>query len=219
VRSLLLVAWAAALVACGDSGDRADRLPPPPGGRRSEVVVGSATPKAEPKPSASAAKRPRAMCKDPPAAAGRKIPDGELVRVEEGASLPEAIATGGGVWTWVNLWAGWCGPCKEEMPMLVAWEKRLREAGSPIRLAFVSIDDDERQARRFLSSQPAVRASYRLAEGEGRSKWLGALGVPESPELPVHLLFDGQGALRCTVTGAISEADFGRVREIVSAGR
>ena len=135
---------------------------------------------------------------------------------EGGASLAEDIPTGNGQWTWVNLWAGWCAPCKEEMPMLAAWETKLRAAGTPVRFAFLSVDDDERQARRFLASQPAVKRSWRLPEGEGRTAWLEAVGLPPSPELPVHVLFDGAGALRCVVTGAISEADFPRVQAIVA---
>lgn len=210
---------ALALAACGD-GAPSKETPPPAGGRRSEGITGSAQPGTTATASASAtarAKAPRALCDKAPAAAGKTLPEGELLRVEDGAAaLPEKIPTGDTMWTWVNLWAGWCGPCKEEMPMLVAWEAKLKQAGTPMRLAFLSIDDDERQARRFLASQAAVKRSWRLAEGEGRTKWLGALGLPESPELPVHLLFDGKGALRCVVTGAISEADFERVRTIVS---
>lgn len=208
-----------ALVACGD-GAATKELPPPAGGRRSEVISGTAQPATAATPTASAQakpKAPRALCDRAPAAAGKTLPEGELLRVEEGApGLPEKIPTGDTMWTWVNLWAGWCGPCKEEMPMLAAWEAKLKQAGTPMRLAFLSIDDDERQARRFLASQAAVKRSWRLAEGEGRTKWLGALGLPEGPELPVHLLFDGKGALRCVVTGAISEADFPRVQQIVS---
>jgi thiol-disulfide isomerase/thioredoxin len=184
------------------------------------VITGTARPATAARPTASATakpKAPRALCDRAPSAAGKTLPEGELLRVEEAAaSLPEKIPTGDTMWTWVNLWAGWCGPCKEEMPMLVAWEAKLKQAGTPMRLAFVSIDDDERQARRFLASQAAVKRSWRLAEGEGRTKWLGALGLPEAPELPVHLLFDGKGALRCVVTGAISEADFPRVQQIVA---
>jgi thiol-disulfide isomerase/thioredoxin len=185
-------------------------------------VIGTAQPaRAAPAPvstASAAARRPtRVLCDRKPAADGKPLPEGDLLRLEEGgAHLPEAIPTGGGAWTWVNLWAGYCAPCKEEMPMLVAWEKKLRAAGTPLRVAFLSIDDDERQARRFLAAQPHVKSSWRLAEGEGRTEWLAAVGVSDSPALPVHLLFDPEGALRCVVTGAIGEADYARVAQIVA---
>jgi thiol-disulfide isomerase/thioredoxin len=219
VRALALLVLA--LAGCGDGGGKSEATPPPPGGRRSEVVSGKAQPTA---PAATVAatskpKVPRAICQGAPAGAGKKLPDTELAKMEEGrgTALPDAIPSGGGQWTWVNLWAGWCAPCKEEMPMLVSWEKKLREAGTPVRFAFVSIDDDERQARRFLAAQTAVTRSWRLVEGKPRNEWLTGFGLPETPELPVHLLFDGKGELRCAVTGAISEADFPRVREVVAA--
>ena len=138
-------------------------------------------------------------------------------RQEEGSPiLPDKLPTGDGSWTWVNLWAGWCGPCKEEMPMLAGWHLKLREAGTPVRFTFVSLDDDERETRRFLASQPAVKQSYRLVEGDGRRKWLSTLSLPESPELPLHALFDAAGKLRCVITGAVHEADLERVKQLVS---
>lgn len=207
---------------CGDATP-GKATPPPPDGRRSEVVAGDGKSTATAQPhtptaSASAApKAPRAICEAPPTADGKPIPKGELAKVvaEGSKGLPDAIDIES-VWTWVNLWAGWCGPCKEEMPILAGWEKKLRSEGTPMHLAFVSIDDDERQAMRFLQSQPAVKESFRLPEGQVRTKWLESVGLPEAPELPVHLLFDPKGALRCVVTGAIGEADFARVKSIVS---
>lgn len=211
----------ALLAGCGDAVPDKN-TPPPPDGRRSEVVQGDGkTPTAKPTTpvatTSAAPKPPRAICEAPPPAAGKPIPKGELAKVvaEGSKGLPDAIDIES-VWTWVNLWAGWCGPCKEEMPILAGWEKKLRSEGTPMHLAFVSIDDDERQALRFLQSQPTVKESFRLPEGGPRKTWLESVGLPEAPELPVHLLFDPKGALRCVVTGAIGEADYAKVKEIVS---
>jgi thiol-disulfide isomerase/thioredoxin len=217
-RSLVVVGTM--LVGCGD-GVPDKNTPPPPDGRRSEVIAGNtAVPqKTAPATTGSAeAKPPREICQTPPAAAGKPIPRGELAKVVATGSkgLPDVIDVES-VWTWVNLWAGWCGPCKEEMPLLAEWGKKLRAEGTPMHVAFVSIDDDERQAMRFLESQAAVKESFRLPEGAPRQKWLDQLSLPTAPELPVHLLFDPKGALRCVVTGAIRESDFPKVKSIVSA--
>jgi len=230
----LALGLALPLPACSDASP-GKNTPPPPDGRRSEIVSGNASSARSPNvsspqqkataspatttPTASAAtKPPRAICETPPAADGKPIPRGELTKVaaEGSKGLPDVIDVESGIWTWVNLWAGWCGPCKEEMPILAAWEKRLRSEGTPMHLAFVSIDDDERQALRYLQSQPSVKETFRLLEGGPRTKWLEAVGLPEAPELPIHLLFDPKGALRCVVTGAIGESDFARVKSIVS---
>ena len=78
--------------------------------------------------------------------------------------------------------------------------------------------DDERQARRFLEAQPAsgLRASWWLEEGKGRLAWLEALNLRSEPQLPVHLLFDPQGALRCVIEGAIEPGDLPSVRAVVA---
>jgi hypothetical protein len=74
----------------------------------------------------------------------------------------------------------------------------------------VSLDDDERQLEKFLSEQPAggLRATYWLKEGREREDWLSGAGVDPDPELPVHLLLDDKGKIRCRVQGAVEDADF-----------
>jgi len=124
--------------------------------------------------------------------------------------LPTTIAFGAGKWLWLNFWAAWCGPCKEEMPRLLAWQEKLRKAGVLIDLAFVSLDDDERQLERFLDGQPAagVRASYWLPEGGTRTTFLSSLNLKDSPELPVQALISPAGQLACTVQGAVEDRDY-----------
>lgn len=43
----------------------------------------------------------------------------------------------------VNFWATWCGPCKAEMPMIVAAEKKFRSQG--IVFIAASLDDEQDQ--------------------------------------------------------------------------
>ncbi|HWO12177.1 MAG TPA: TlpA disulfide reductase family protein [Polyangiaceae bacterium] len=111
-----------------------------------------------------------------------------------------------GRWTWVNFWAAWCVPCKEELPVLFRW----REAfAGRVEFRFVSLDDDERQLREFLSREPptGLTSTYWLPDGALRQGWLDALGLSSEPELPLQLLIDPQGMLRCRVEGAIEPSD------------
>jgi thiol-disulfide isomerase/thioredoxin len=127
--------------------------------------------------------------------------------------LPEQIATSGH-YTWVNFWAAWCAPCKEEIPRLQAWEKQLNAAGVPFKVVFVSLDDDERQLTTFLEKQPVtgLRSTYWLSDGPKRTDWLKAVNVKPDVELPVQLLLDKAGHVRCTIGGAVDDSDFEMLR-------
>jgi thiol-disulfide isomerase/thioredoxin len=128
--------------------------------------------------------------------------------------LPENPINAGRRWTWVNFWAAWCVPCKEELPLLFTWQKQL---SSQLDFAFISLDDDERQLREFLERQPqgGLDRTYWLPDGAVRAAWLGALGLATEPELPLQLLLDETGQLRCTINGAVEATDFDSLAAIV----
>ncbi|MDI3289667.1 TlpA family protein disulfide reductase [Polyangium sp. 15x6] len=222
--SALILPLAFAALACENGGTV--KPEPPVTGRSNAVTApnGSAgtTPAsatASAKPSAAPA-APRKLCADTTA---RPAPKGALkTAAAPGATaLPGSISFGVGKWVWVNLWAAWCGPCKEEMPRLQNFQSRLRNAGVMIDLAFVSLDDDERQLSRFLEAQGqgGVRASYWLPEGGGRDTWIGALGVKDAGNLPVHALVAPSGQLACLIQGAVEETDYQAIADIVGAKR
>jgi thiol-disulfide isomerase/thioredoxin len=176
-----------------------------------------------PAPATSVSAAPRAnkarrLCAGELDQPGREFPKKSLSRARApGAGEPSAKLPPSSGWTWVNFWAAWCVPCKEEMPRLLEWEKKLRAAGKSFTVAFISLDDDRRQLDEFLQAQPpsGVRASYWLTEGKERESWLAAAEIENDPELPTHLLVDPRGKIRCRVRGAVEDSDYASLLEIV----
>ncbi len=174
--------------------------------------------KALPTPAEATPRPPRRLC-------GGRLDDGgpalpSLPLSKEAApsepALPELPRQSQG-FTWVNFWAAWCEPCKEEIPLLKSWAARLAGSATPLSVVFISIDDDLRQLRGFLQSQPAegLRSTYWLREGKQREEWFGALELSPDPELPLHLLVDAHGRVRCVVNGAVEPSDYEQLTQLL----
>jgi thiol-disulfide isomerase/thioredoxin len=205
--------WLLALAACDQNQEKAALAP----SERSQVIEQKATTAPAPTPTptlqpvASAPKPRRALCGGRLDAEGKAAPKRAISRLAAPGEpdLAESPSFSGG-FTWVNFWAAWCVPCKEEIPRLMGWQKKLSSSGKPFRVHFISVDDDERQLQKFLGEQPAgaLRSTYWLKEGKERDDWLSSAGVSSDPELPIHLLVDARGKIRCRVQGAVEDADY-----------
>ncbi len=194
---------------------------------RSEQVIATAAPPPAPTgvtsvapPHVAATARSKKLCDGDGNATGRTLPKMTLAHVEASGAprLDGALPPARGRWTWMNFWAAWCGPCKEEMPRLMAWQDKLAKAGAPVRFVFVSLDDDARQLQDFLERQPqdGVRTSLWLPEGPGRTSLLGSLRIASDPGLPEQALIDPNGRVRCFVQGAVDDGDYAEIAEIVA---
>ncbi len=215
--SLALLGASLTLVACENDtkpptvlNERSQGVTAAPG-QNPPAVSTTAAATTAPKPEAS---KPRApLCQGQLDRPGKPLPK-FMPSAESAPGAGEPAIPSRGRWTWINLWAAWCKPCKEEIPRLKAWEKEL---GGKLQVSFFSLDDDKRQLDEFLASQPpeGLRSSFWLKEGNDRDKWLLESGVGTDPDLPVHVLVDPKGDVRCVVRGAIEDADLPSVRSIV----
>jgi thiol-disulfide isomerase/thioredoxin len=193
---------------------------------RSEIVQATGSAAAVPaSPVAVSAVAPvtapaRRLCEGQLGRPAREAPRRPMARKAALGAKPLGAPYAAGHWTWVNLWAAWCAPCKEEMPRLQSFAARIAQNGgsADLALAFVSLDDDERQLEQFLADQPdtGVRSTYWLREGRERDEWLAAAAIHKDPTLPVQLLVDPKGKLRCVVNGAVADQDYAEIAAIVS---
>jgi thiol-disulfide isomerase/thioredoxin len=210
------------LAACDTAGDKKPVSAPQERSQIVEAKAGAAAPsepvQVTPVAASGAPKPPRVLCAGQMSGPGRaapKKPVSQAVASGE-AALPESLTFGGG-FTWVNFWAAWCAPCKEEIPRLLRFQQELVKGSPGFKLDFVSLDDDERQLSGFLAAQSpsGLRRTYWLKEGKEREEWLKAAGLEGDPALPFHLLFDPKGKLRCVVKGALEDGDLATLKTLV----
>ena len=130
----------------------------------------------------------------PSALTGQKVPDFALPGLEaDSAGLRSSdLATGRPVV--LNVWASWCGPCREEHPQLMA----LARAG--VTVFGLNYKDDADAARRFIGAlgNPYTRIG---ADTRGRVAIdFGVYGVPET------FVIDGTGRIVSRFAGPLARA-------------
>jgi thiol-disulfide isomerase/thioredoxin len=94
----------------------------------------------------------------------------------------------------VNVWASWCGPCRNEAASLerLAWGK----AGSKYHVIGISTDDDPRAALQWLKHSNATLSHYHDAPPWPLESALGASTIP------VTVLVDAKGRVVARYRGA-----------------
>jgi thiol-disulfide isomerase/thioredoxin len=131
-----------------------------------------------------------------------------------GGSRPKASG-----WTWVNLWATWCKPCVDEMGLLSKWGDAFGREGLAVSFELLSVDDDD--------ARPALE-QWKAKDLPGHVSWLSSpddlgpfferLGVDKAASIPVHVVVDSAGMVRCVRVGAIHQENWGAVRALIAGG-
>ena len=123
---------------------------------------------------------------------GKPAPGFTLPRLDAPAQSVSASEFKGQVWL-LNIWASWCGPCRDEHPLLLALA---REQKIPI--VGLNYKDDPVDAKDWLRQ---LGDPFRIivADRSGRAgiEW-GVYGVPET------FLIDRQGIIRYRHVGPLT---------------
>lgn len=112
---------------------------------------------------------------------------------------PQAMRQWRGKLLVVNYWATWCGPCREEMPLLSRMHERYSSRG----VQFVGIAAEDAASVRGFAREMSL--SYPLLiGGDAAADPTRAFGnVPLA--LPFTLVLDREGVLRATIRGRVRE--------------
>ena len=144
---------------------------------------------------------------EPPEAAGvclaKKAPAKLAYTVKDmnGADVKLADYTGKVIL--LNYWATWCGPCKVEIPDLVALQEKFKDQGFIV--LGVSQDDDPETLRAFAS---AFKMNYPVLVGRDQPDLLDAQGPLWG--LPTSYLIGRDGTICTRHLGPATKEDFER---------
>jgi cytochrome c biogenesis protein CcmG/thiol:disulfide interchange protein DsbE len=128
-------------------------------------------------------------------AVGDPVPDRVLPVL--GGPGQGSIADYRGHWVLVNLWASWCGPCRQEAPELNSFAHRYR--GRNVRVLGIDVQDNSDDAIAFMREN-RIRYPQLRSVGDERSSAFGSTGVPE------NFLVDPRGNLALIRRGPVDQS-------------
>lgn len=116
---------------------------------------------------------------------------------------------------WLNLWATWCKPCVEEMPMIERFRAQLASEGQALHVHLVSVDATPELVADFRKAHPGLPATSRVADASAVAPYIQGLGLDSGAGLPVHAFTGSDGKLRCVRSGAVAESDLDTIAQLV----
>ncbi|MBL8953284.1 MAG: TlpA family protein disulfide reductase [Myxococcaceae bacterium] len=122
-------------------------------------------------------------------------------------------------WHWVNLWATWCKPCVEEMGLLNRWKEGFEREQLPVAFELLSIDESDAQAELEAWQKKNLPGHVSWVKSPADfAAFLEGLDVDKNAAIPIHVLVDPDGWLRCVRVGSIHQENYGSVRALISGG-
>jgi cytochrome c biogenesis protein CcmG/thiol:disulfide interchange protein DsbE len=98
----------------------------------------------------------------------------------------------------LNFWASWCGPCKDEAPLLQQASERWQ--GKEVVFVGVDVKDFRGDAREFLERYGITYANVY----DGKGSTIGRYGVTGYPET---YFIDARGKVRYRIAGPVEDAE------------
>jgi thiol-disulfide isomerase/thioredoxin len=110
------------------------------------------------------------------------------------AAVKKAITAPGAKAVLVNIWATWCGPCRDEFPDVLRIRRDLGAQGVRVILVSADFDDSRDEAVKFLAGMGVDFPTF-IKVGKDE-EFIDGLAKEWTGTLPATLVYDGQGTLR-----------------------
>jgi thiol-disulfide isomerase/thioredoxin len=168
--------------------------------------------------SVTPATEPAKVAADAPGQATQAPPPPTVPETLPDVTLPDATGTPRSIAGWkgrpliINFWATWCGPCREEIPLLNA----LRKERAADKLEVIGIAIDEQQKVVAFAKEIGIEYPVLIGEQEGYEA-AERFGVA-SLVLPFSVFVDTQGRIVTLKVGELhpdqAAAILDRVRDV-----
>jgi thiol-disulfide isomerase/thioredoxin len=168
--------------------------------------------------SVTAATEPATVKADAPGQVSQEPPPPTVPETLPDVTLPDSSGTPRSLVSWkgqpliINFWATWCGPCREEIPLLNA----LRKERAADKLEVIGIAVDEQQA--VLKFAKEIGISYPVLMGEQEGYEAAERFGVASLVLPFSVFADSQGRIVTLNVGELhadqAAAILDRVRDV-----
>ena len=96
----------------------------------------------------------------------------------------------------LNMWATWCGPCREEMPNLIAMENEFKAKGFKV----VGLNVDNEPIDKIKPFAEKMKLNYELGWGD-ENLAIALFKVSKFDGIPQSFLIDREGHLRGVFLG------------------
>jgi len=121
-------------------------------------------------------------------------PDVSVVSISNGSTLKLTDLKGKVVF--LNFWATWCPPCREEIPSMMKLNRTM--AGKPFQMVAISIDEGGKPAIESFFKESGFSLPAYLDASGASSKSYGITGVPET------FIIDKKGILVKKIIGGFA---------------
>jgi thiol-disulfide isomerase/thioredoxin len=111
--------------------------------------------------------------------------------------------------TLLNFWATWCGPCRDEMPMLQQMHESFKDQGLQV-FAVTFEETDNAEIATFLADMD-LTFTVMKPRSQCRPNWVGVEGI-----LPNSYLIDSEGRVLRRYVGASPEQIVGMQNDLAA---